>query len=91
MQRSRPLRTVRETFASYGSSLPNAPRRTRLGPSVTVADMDLSVAVGVQQLQIVERVLTTMTAPNPMVDVPRLFLGVERLPAHHTMASLLFP
>ena len=28
----RPLRTVRETSASYGSSLPNAPHRTRFGP-----------------------------------------------------------
>jgi hypothetical protein len=55
-------------------ALNNVPRETRLDPSVSHSRMDLPVTVGVQQLQVVERLQTTETAPSPMVDVPRLFL-----------------
>lgn len=72
----RPLRTVRETCASYGSSLPNAPRGTRRVRSVSLARVNLTVAVDVRQLQVVERSLTTVTAPNPMVDMPRLLVNL---------------
>src|SRR5262245_16016593 len=67
----------------------NAPRRTRLVRSVIVSRVDLPVAVGVPQLQVVERVLPTRAAPDPMVDVPGLLFHLQRLPAHHALASLL--
>jgi hypothetical protein len=52
----------------------NVPRRTRLEPSASLSRVDLPVAVGVQQLQVVERLQATAATPSPMVDVPRLFL-----------------
>src|SRR5262249_46658280 len=57
-------------------------------PSVLLSRVDLSVAVLVQQLQVVERVLPAITAPIPMVDVPDLLFHLQRLPARHTFASL---
>src|SRR5271157_3298460 len=53
--------------------------------------MDLPMAVGVQQLQVVERRLTTKTAPNPMVQVPGLLLNLQRLPAHQALTALSLP
>jgi hypothetical protein len=64
----------------------NAPRRTRLGPSAFLSRVDLPVAVAVQQLQVVERVLTATAAPNPMVYVPGLVFYLKRLPAHHALS-----
>src|SRR5262249_36824918 len=52
--------------------------------------VDLSVAVGVQHLQVVTRLLTTLTTPNPVVDVLGLLFEAKGLPAHHA-TSLLFP
>jgi hypothetical protein len=49
---------------------------------------DLPVAVGVQQLQVVERRLTTQVAPGPMVEVPGLLLSLQRLPAHRIALPL---
>ena len=53
--------------------------------------VDLSVAVGVQHLQVVTRLLAASTAPNPMVDVPGLLFGMKGLPAHHATSLLLLP
>ena len=50
------------------------PRETRLDPSVSLLRVDPPVTVGVQQLQVVERLQAPETTPPPMVDVPRLFL-----------------
>jgi hypothetical protein len=55
-------------------ALDNVRRGTRLDPSASLSRVDLPVAVGVQQLQIVERLQATAATPSPMVDVPRLFL-----------------
>jgi hypothetical protein len=50
------------------------------------------MAIGVQQLQVVEHVLAASTAPNPMVDVPGFALiKSKRLPARHALAALLSP
>src|SRR5207248_664940 len=53
--------------------------------------VDLSVAVGVQHLQVVTRLLTTLTTPNPVVDVPGLLFDAEGLPAHYATSLLLLP
>jgi hypothetical protein len=52
--------------------------------------MFLPVAVGVQQFEIVERVLTSSTAPDPMGDVPGLLFDLKALPAHVTFPSCSF-
>src|SRR5262249_5555167 len=51
----RPRRTVHESCASYAQAFGNAPHRTRLGRSATRPRVDLAVAVGVQQVQVVTR------------------------------------
>lgn len=59
--------------------------------AVPLPRVDLPVAVVVQQLQIVEPVLTSVTTPTPMMNVPGLFLHLQRLPARHALASLSLP
>src|SRR4051812_24724948 len=53
--------------------------------------MDLSMTIGMQQLQVVARLLATSIAPHPMVDVPGLFFGAKDLPAHHAPPLLFLP
>ena len=53
--------------------------------------VDLSMAVGVEHLQVVTRFLTTLATPDPMVDVPGLLFDAKGLPAHHATSLLLFP
>src|SRR3954449_1295780 len=53
--------------------------------------MDLPMAMGVQQLQVVARLTAPSTAPDPMVDVPGLLFGLKDAPAHHTSPPLSLP
>src|ERR1700730_8812542 len=66
----------------------NAPCRTRLGSSAFRPRMDLPVAVGVQQLQVVRRVRTTQTKPDPVMDVPGFLRDAQGLTANQTPPPL---
>src|SRR5438128_2492911 len=52
--------------------------------------MDLPMAVGMQQLQVVCRVPTASATPDAMMDLAVLLCEPQRLTADHT-SSLLFP
>src|SRR5579884_486177 len=64
-----PLRTVHESFPSYGSSLSLALYRTRLRNGFFLA-VNLSVAIWVQQDEIVHPVASSIDPWNNMVDMP---------------------
>ena len=49
------------------------------------------MAVGVQQLQVIERLTATSTAPDPMVDVPGFLFGLKDLSAHQAPPLLFLP
>jgi hypothetical protein len=53
--------------------------------------VDLPMAVGVRQLQVVERLAATSTAPDPMVDVPGFLFDLKDLPAHQAPPLLFLP
>src|SRR5262249_6409012 len=72
-------------------ALSNAPRRTRRVPSVLRLGVDRPVAVGVQQLQVVERLPAPVAAPQPMVQVPPALLHANELAAHHASGPLSLP
>src|SRR5262249_34966737 len=84
----RPLGTARDTRASYGRAFRSAFRKTRPRPSVLLAIVNLPVTMLVQQLQIVHRVLASMTAPTPMMNVPRFLAGSQRLATTRTAPFL---
>ena len=68
----------------------NAPRRTRLfGPFFLY--VDLPVAVGMQQLDVVRRVPTTLATPNVMMNVTVLLCQSQRLTADPTSSLLSLP
>src|SRR5215471_16104255 len=53
--------------------------------------MDLPMAVGMQQLQVVRRVRSASAAPNPMVDLAVFLRYPQRLTADHASSLLLLP
>src|SRR6516162_6944478 len=69
----------------------NVPRGTQPSPSAIPLAVDLPMAMGVQQLQVVVRLTAASTAPDPMVDVPGLFFDAKDLPAHHASSLLFLP
>jgi hypothetical protein len=68
----------------------NAPRGTRLF-GLFFLYVDLPVAVGMQQLQVVRRVSTTLAAPDAMMDLTVLLCQSQRLTAGHTSSLLFLP
>jgi hypothetical protein len=53
--------------------------------------VDLPMAVGLQQLQVIGLLTAASTAPDPMMDVPGLFLGLKKSPTHHASTPLSLP
>ena len=87
-----PLRTVRETFHFIQLKPSRTPLAGRgLLPSVILCDVDLPVAVGVQQLQVVARVRDRLGCARSDGGCARSVLcDPQGLPAHHD-TSLLAP
>src|SRR5262245_66382042 len=69
----------------------NVPRGTQPSPSAIPLAVDLPVAMGVQQLQVVVRLIAASTAPDPVVDVPGLLLGAKDRPAQHAPPPSFLP
>src|SRR5215467_3576197 len=69
----------------------NTPRGAQPGPSALPFAVDLPMAMRVQQLQVVVRLTAASTAPDPMVDVPGLFLRLKKPSAHHASTPLFLP
>ena len=61
--------TVRETFASYGSSLDNALVRDAAS-RLDLRPMNLPVAVGMEQHAVVGPITAAMNLPDDMVAMP---------------------
>ena len=78
----------RATHTAQAST--SAPRGTQRSVSLHLA-VDLSMAVGVQQLQIIGLLTAASTAPGPRMDVPGLLLGLKKSPAHHASTPLSLP
>jgi hypothetical protein len=75
-------RVPRRTLATHtAQAFTNVPRGTQPSPSAILLGVDLPMAVGMQQLQVVERRAATSAAPDPMVNVPGLLFGLKDLPA----------
>jgi hypothetical protein len=53
--------------------------------------VDLSMTVGMAQLQVVDRVRTASTAPNPMMDLTVLLCDSQGLTTDPTSAPLFLP
>src|SRR6185437_738656 len=73
-----PLRTVRETFASYGSSsqeLDRHPRRQSGSLSLRGARVQLRVTRRVEQLQVGQFVRTAVDPPHHVMNVPSRGFG----------------
>src|SRR4051812_18001816 len=83
-----PLRTGRARFPASGSSLLKRLSRDAACLVTPVLAMSLTVAVGMEQLQVVQVVCATPRSPDPVVQVPLPFL-LHGLPAPTTAASLL--
>src|SRR5262245_46303116 len=86
-----PLRTGRAPLDASGSSLLERPSRDAAHPVSLPRAVDLPMAMRVQQLQVVEPLITPSTAPDPMVDVPGLVFRLKPLPAHHASTPLSLP
>src|SRR5688572_27423529 len=84
-----PLRTVRDPFESYGSSLSVAPYGTRLLNIPTLA-VDLLMAIGVQQDTVLCAIRSTTSSPNDMMAVPPRQFG-EFLVADRADPALCLP
>src|SRR5262249_22835270 len=86
------LRVPRRTLSTHRpQAFTNVPRGTQPSPSAIPLAVDLPVAMGVQQLQVVVRLIAASTAPDPVVDVPGLLFGAKDLPAHHAPPLLFLP
>src|SRR6266571_6795980 len=84
-----PLRTVRDNFSSYGSSLSNAPYGTRFH-HLSLSAMNLLVAIGVQQHAVVSTILSALRFPDKVMAVPARHLR-NLLVTYWAEAVLLFP
>jgi hypothetical protein len=69
-----PLRTVRESFPSYGSSLSYALFRTRLLNVQTLA-VDLHMAIWVQEHTVFRAIRPALRSPNDVMVVPSRQFG----------------
>src|SRR5262245_38448749 len=69
-----PLRTGLAPCDASGSSLLKRLSRDAVVFCPHLAIVSLSVAVGVEQFQIVQAIVATLRAPHPVVQVPFLFL-----------------
>jgi len=69
----------------------NAPCRTRLVIVSNLLSVDLAVAIRVEQLQVLQRVVAAVASPLAMVDVPLLLHHAEELTAHRASSLLLSP
>ena len=86
---SPPLRTVRASFNAYGSSLRQRPLQDAAGFFSNWLSVDLAVAVRVEQIQVLQRVVAAVASPLAMVDMPGFFLQAEELAAHRASPLLL--
>src|SRR5690606_1177187 len=87
-----PLRTVRETYASYGSSSREPGPLTVPGDSLRLPSTSVKPLVTgrVEHLQVGQCVRTTEYPPDDMVDMPPGLLGDHPL-ALRALASLSIP
>jgi hypothetical protein len=86
---SPPLRTVREPFDSYRSSLTNAPCGTRF-LNVQVLAVDFTVAVRVQEHAVVHSVWAAFRPPDDVMIVPSRLPG-DLLATNWAQALLCYP
>jgi hypothetical protein len=84
-----PLRTVRDDFSSYGSSLSNAPYGTRFHHLYLLA-MNLLMAIWMEQHTVFHTVLSAFQFPHDVMVRPSRRFGYLLL-TYWTEAILLFP
>src|SRR5262249_50748278 len=84
----RPLRTGRASFPASGSSLRERLLRDAAGSVTRVLAVPLPVAVGMEQLQVVQAITAPPGSLYPMLHLP-LFLFPQQLAASRA-APLLF-
>src|SRR5208282_4992827 len=87
----RRLRTGRESFPSSSSSLHERPLRGAVASVRFFLHVDLSMTVGMHQLQVVSPVRTASTAPDTMVDLAVFLCYPQRLTANHASSLLFLP
>ena len=91
MPASRPLGTGRDSFPSSGSGIPGRLSRDAVGAVSSLPIVNLTVAMTVEQFQVVHRVRSSVTTPVPMMDVPGFLAGSQRLATTHAPAFLCPP
>src|SRR3990167_7628725 len=84
-----PLRTVRESFPSYGSSLSKPAFANRLHHLETI-DVNLVMTVRMHHDEIGVPILSAIDPPNDLVDMPPRLLR-DQLLADRTTAILFQP
>src|SRR5262249_9210784 len=78
-----PLRTARAPCDACSASLLERLSRDAVWSRSRLLAVDLTVAVGMEQRQVVQAVLAAVHAPDPVVDLPLLLL-LQELPAATT-------